>query len=247
MTRKLGLKSQVEAWWQEQGASGNPLCCTDYVQDRLLEELGKPLVVAMDEVENLFSAEFRSDFFAMLRAWHNFRAYEPIWRQLDLVLVTSTEPYQLIQDLNQSPFNVGEVLDLEDFSSEAVAELNRRHGSPLGEAQVQTLMEWLHGHPYLVRKALYLVASGQMGAADIFARATDDRGPFGDHLRYHLFRMHDKPNLVRGLLQSIRRQTCADNDVFFRLRGAGLLREVGDQVVPRCRLYAEYFKEHLRE
>jgi hypothetical protein len=247
LTRKLRLKSQVAEWWQEQGDSSNPFCCTDYVQYYLLEELAEPLVLAMDEVESLFSAEFRSDFFSMLRAWHNARAHEPIWKQLDLVLVTSTEPYQLIQDLDKSPFNVGEVLDLENFSPAAVAELNRRHGSPLTETEVQTLMEWLHGHPYLVRKALYLVASGQMSAANLFARATDDRGPFGDHLRYHLFRMHDKPNLVKGMLQAIRRQTCTDKNVFWRLRGAGLLRESGKLVFPRCKLYADYFKEHLRE
>jgi hypothetical protein len=33
--------------------------------------------------------------------------------------------------------------------------------------------------------------------------------------------------------------------VFFRLRGAGLVRREGPQVVPRCELYARYFKKHL--
>ena len=36
----------------------------------------------------------------------------------------------------------------------------------------------------------YLVASGRMSAADLFTHAADDGGPFGDHLRYHLFRLH---------------------------------------------------------
>lgn len=46
-------------------------------------------------------------------------------------------------------------------------------------------MALLHGHPYLVRQALYLVASGQTSAIDLFQQAVSDRGPFGDHLRYH--------------------------------------------------------------
>lgn len=79
----------------------------------------------MDEVEVVFDTKFRSDFFGMLRSWHNNWAATPIWKPLDLVLVTSTEPYQLIEDLNQSPFNVGQVIELVDFDGDQVTDLNR--------------------------------------------------------------------------------------------------------------------------
>ena len=74
-----------------------------------------------------------------------------------------------------------------------------------------------------------------------------DWGPFGEHLRYHLFRMDDKSHLVQGLLQVMCRETCEDEQVLRRLEGAGLVRREGHQIQPRCRLYAEYFKEHLHE
>ena len=199
----------------------------------------------MDEVERVFDTAFRSDFFSMLRSWHNNRAMSPIWKQLDLALVTSTEPYQLIENLNQSPFNVGQVIELDDFSPESVSDLNQRHGIPFTPAEERQLMTAIGGHPYLVRRALYLVASGQITATDLFAEATQDRGPFGDHLRYHLFRMNDKPALIDGMLQVIRHHTCPDERVFFRLRGAGLVRRQDQAVVPRCQLYADYFQEHL--
>src|SRR6185503_17232068 len=184
-------------------------------------------------------------FFGMLRSWHNQRLAGSIWKQLDLALVTSTEPYQLIDNLNQSPFNVGEVIELADFSPEQVADLNRRHGTPLTSAQEQQLMALLRGHPYLVRRALYLVASQRIVPADLFSQATDDRGPFGDHLRNHLFRLHGKADLIQGLRQVIRHHTCPDERVFFRLRGAGLVQREGQEVWPRCQLYADFFRERL--
>jgi hypothetical protein len=46
----------------------------------------------------------------------------------------------------------------------------------------------LHGHPYLVCRALYLLAGGKLGIESLLEQATADGGPFGDHLRYHLFR-----------------------------------------------------------
>jgi hypothetical protein len=245
LTYELDMEDRVEEYWKT--PLGNSQRCTRYVQRHILKELGSPLVLAMDEVDKVFDADFRNDFFGMLRSWHNSRATTPIWKQLDLTLVTSTEPYQLIDDLNQSPFNVGQVIELQDFTPEQVADLNRRHGSPLNSSEERQLIVLLGGHPYLVRRALYLVASQQLSTTELFANATADSGPFGDHLRRHLSLLHDKTELIRSLLQIIRQNTCEDKRIFWRLRGAGLVREEGRTILPRCQLYAEYFRENLRE
>ncbi len=258
LTDELEMTDKVEQYWNM--PLGNSQRCTRYVGRYLLKEFGNPVVLAMDEVERVFDTDFRSDFFGMLRSWHNSRATSQVWKQLDLALVTSTEPYQLIDNLNQSPFNVGQVIDLEDFTALQVADLNRRHGSPLNPSEERQLMALLNGHPYLVRLALYEIASQRLTTAEVFTHATADKGIFSNHLRNHLFRLHNKPELVQGMLQVIRQQTCEDEGVFFRLRGAGLVRRQGRVVLPRaglvrrqgrvvlprCQLYADYFRENLR-
>ncbi len=219
--------------------------CDRYLQRHILKGLGSPLVLAMDEVDRVFDTNFRNDFFGMLRSWHNSRAIYPSLDELDLVLVTSTEPYQLIDDLNQSPFNVGQIIELEDFTPEQVAELNRRHGSPFDANSLQQLLRLLGGHPYLVRKALYLVASGQITPTELFTNATAASGPFGDHLRRLLSLLYDKQELIQGLQLVISQNICPDMQIFWRLRGAGLVRSSGQSALPRCQLYAEYFRENL--
>ncbi|KYC39857.1 ATPase [Scytonema hofmannii PCC 7110] len=245
LTEQLGMPNRTAEFWKQ--GVGNNQRCTRYMQSYLLKELSGSLVLAMDEVDRIFDAEFRSDFFSMLRSWHNNRALPTmrVWKKFDLALVTATEPYHLIANLHQSPFNVGEVLLLEDFTPEQVADLNQRHGSPLTPLQTNQLMELLHGHPYLVRRALYLVASQQITAEELFAKAIGDRGPFSDHLRYHLFRIYEKKDLVQGFLQTIRNNTCPDERIARLLSAAGLVRREGQIVVPRCQLYADYFQEHL--
>ncbi|MEH2067256.1 MAG: AAA-like domain-containing protein [Nostoc sp.] len=243
LTDELEMTDKVAEYWNM--PLGNSQRCTRYVGRYLLKEFGNPVVLAMDEVERVFDTDFRSDFFGMLRSWHNSRATTPIWKQLDLALVTSTEPYQLIDNLNQSPFNVGQVIDLEDFTAVQVADLNRRHGSPLNPNQEQQLIALLGGHPYLIRLGLYSVASARLSASELFANATTDNGLFGNHLRNHLFRLHNKQELVQAMFQIIRQNICEDERIFFRLRGAGLVRREGRVVLPRCQLYAEYFREHL--
>jgi hypothetical protein len=247
MAEQLGLPDGTAEAWAAGG--GNNQLATRYVQNQVLKPLNRPLLLAMDEVDRLFEAEYRSDFFAMLRGWHNNRAspvplFRP-WKQLDLALVTATEPYHLIANLNQSPFNVGEVIPLDDFSAEQVADLNQRHGAPLAPGPLAQLMALLHGHPYLVRRALYLVAGGQMPVDQVLEQAASDYGPFGDHLRYHLFRIVDNKALRAGLRQVIRSNRCDDEKTSRLLVAAGLARLEDGAVLPRCPLYASYFGEHL--
>lgn len=243
LSDELELESRVDEYWSK--PLGNVQRCTQYVGRYLLKTLDAPLALAMDEVESMFEADFRSDFFSMLRSWHNSRANMPVWKRLDLVLVTSTEPYQLIDNLNQSPFNVGTVIELDDFTPAQVADLNIRHGSPLPPEDERRLLTLLGGHPFLVRRALYHVASGRTTASTLFASAADDRGPFGDHLRYHLFRMRGRPELIQGMRDVLVKNSCADDAVYWRLRGAGLVRRAGLAVLPRNQLYADYFRHHL--
>jgi len=240
---ELDLDQPVEPTWA--AGLGHVHSATKYLRHHALKGLDAPLTLVMDEVDRMLGCPFRSDFFAMLRSWHNNRAAGPEWRKLDLVLVISTEPYLLIDNLKQSPFNVGEVIRLDDFSLAQTADLNDRHGSPYDPPQIQRLHKLLGGHPYLTRRALYDVAVGKDNVESLFAHATDDNGPFGDHLRRHLAHFAEYPELARAMLSVIRRQACDDNRLYDRLYGAGLVRREGDCTVPRCGLYAEYFGKHL--
>jgi hypothetical protein len=244
ITDELNMEDQVDEYWRI--ALGHSQLCTRYVSRYLLRNLDGPLVLAMDEVDMLFGVAFQDDFFSMLRSWHDSRGFNPTWKKLDLVLVTSTEPYLFIDDVHRSPFNVGEITELNDFTLEQVVNLNQLYGTPLSSVQQEHLMVLLDGHPYLVHRALYLVASRRISIADLFNHAADDRGPFGDHLRYYFFRLHDQQDLIDGLRQVINRNERLDQRLFHRLHGAGLVKRVGGNVVPRCQLYAQYFSEHLR-
>jgi len=238
------IEDRTEEFWRN--PLGHVQKTTNYIQKHLLNQIKDvQILLAMDEVERMFASPFRSDFFSMLRSWHNNRARGGDWPRLNIALVTSTEPYQFIADLNQSPFNVGQVVELVDFTSEQVYDLNHRHHSPLTEIQVQGLYDLLGGHPYLTRRALYLVAGKRTTFTEMLEKAYEDTGPFGDHLRNYLFRMGDQEKLKAGFVQIIKHQRCSDEHIFFQLRGSGLVKRVDNAVLPRNRLYADYFGRRL--
>ena len=240
---ELDMDEKVERAWS--GGLGHVQSCTKFIRRTILRTLDCPLTLALDEVDRMLDCPFRSDFFGMLRSWHNSRLGGNEWSKLDLLLVISTEPYLLIEDLNQSPFNVGEVIRLEDFNLAQVMELNTRYGASFSPGQVERLFALLGGHPYLVRQALYRVACAEMEAEALFQSAAQESGPFGDHLRFHMACFSQHPALARAMRQVVTRRACPDEMLYNRLHAAGLALRQGSQVVPRCALYAEYFKERL--
>jgi hypothetical protein len=237
--------SPNQVWDEELGPSMN---FTGYVRREVLGRSSAPLVWGMDEVDRLFTCGFGGEIFGLFRSWHNARSLDPAgpWKRLTLAMAYATEAHLFITDIHQSPFNVGTRLVLEDFTIEQVAEINRRHGSPLNEEGVERFFQLVGGHPYLVRRGLHEMAIHGATLDALESQTDQNEGAFGDHLRRLLISLNQDAALcdvMRGVLQD---QPCPSAESFYRLRSAGVV--IGDSAQdarPRCRLYAKYLKQHL--
>lgn len=220
-----------------------------YLRREVLSKISSPLVWALDEVDRIFSYPFAGEIFALFRSWHDERALEPggPWARLTLAMAYSTEAHLFITDMNQSPFNVGTRLALEDFTMEQVNDLNRRYGSPLkNQTEVARYHGLVSGQPYLVCAGLHELAMRGVDIDAFETRAAGDDWIFGEHLRRIvalLGKNADLTEVVRGLLQG---RPCPTRESFYRLRSAGILAGRSlDEARFRCPLYATYLAQHL--
>lgn len=218
-----------------------------FLEAAVLDAGAPPAVLLLDEVDRLFDRPYRGDFFAAVRGWHNNRATEDAWQKLHLLLGHATDPALWIENLNESPFNVGERLRMENFTPAQVADLNDRHGGPLrGSAEIDGLIRLVGGQPYLVRQALYVMTSEGWNLGRLRDEAFSDRGPFGDHLRRHLWSLHRSDRLRAEVGRAARGEACEDEALFPRLLAAGLITgEIRREARLRCELYQGYFSRHL--
>jgi hypothetical protein len=220
---------------------------TRFVRDEILGKVPGNVVLAFDEMERVLGQPYQSDFFAMLRHWHERRCdpSHPEWAPLELGLVISTEPYLLIRDVERSPFNVSEAIVLPPFNAAECRELNRRYGHPLKDEEAERLRrELLNGHPFLTRLAYYRMARPGAPTLDELIRdAVRLDGPFGDHLRalQMKLRANTEQDLLQALKQVIRHGTAPNDDALARLLGVGLIRLDDDRFVPANMLYARFF------
>jgi hypothetical protein len=244
---QLGLDVLPADVWDER--RGPNINFERYIRREVLGKLNAPLVWGLDEVDRLFVCSYGSEVFGLFRSWHNERALDPSgpWAGLTLAIAYATEAHLFITDMNQSPFNIGTRLILEDFNPEQVAELNRRYGNPLKDQQELTrFIALVNGHPFLVRRGLHELATKNLTLAEFETQADRDEGIFGDHLRRILVLLAKDPGLtevVRGLLRG---QPCPTPESFYRLRSSGVI--VGNsqnEVRFRCKLYSAYLGRNL--
>jgi serine/threonine protein kinase len=220
-----------------------------FLRREVLTKNQAPIVWGLDEVDRLFNCDFGSDIFGLFRSWHNKRALDPEgpWKRLTQVIAYATEAHLFITDLNQSPFNVGTRLALEDFNYDQVAELNECYGAPLKDrAEVARYFRLVGGHPYLVRRGLHEMVARGWNLSRLEAEADHDEGPFGDHLRRVLISLSQDPSLREVVQNVLQGKPSASTDSFYRLRSAGLMSgESVRDLRPRCQLYANYLEKHL--
>ncbi|WP_394793143.1 AAA-like domain-containing protein [Armatimonas sp.] len=223
----------------------------EYFLRDLLEAEPTSLIWSIDEADKLFSASFSTDFFGLVRSWHNDRAAEPggPFSRLSIVIAYATEAHLFIHDLNQSPFNVGERVPLDDFTLEQVLHLNTLYGNPVKkQAEVAELQTLLGGQPYLTRRALDFLAREQGQISELLKKSLHEDGPFSDHLKRvyaSVCALDEVAQYVRNLLLSNRTASLV-SDAYFRLLRTGIVRQNSDgQVIFRCDLYRRYLAEHL--
>jgi hypothetical protein len=204
----------------------------------------------LDEVDRLFTTAYGGQVFAMFRAWYNKRALDPHgpWGKLTLAIAFATEAHLFITDLNQSPFNVGTTVALDDFTIDQVAELNQRYGQPLrNRTELTRFVKLLGGQPYLIRRGLHELVTRHFSYAAFEPLADRDDGIFGGHLRRLWLALKQDAGLVNALADVLKGRRGPTPESFYRLRSAGVLAgDSAQEAKPRCQLYANYLKRCLQ-
>lgn len=244
LTRQLKLKPMLDDFWDED--MGIKVSCTIYLEGYLLEEIDRPIVLVLNEINRVFKhPKIAADFLPLLRFWHEQAKQVDTFKKLRLVVVHSTEIY-IPLNINQSPFNVGLPIKLPEFNLEQVEDLAARHQlNWTTGSEVEELMAMVGGHPYLVRLALYHLVVGESTKSleQLLAEAATPTGIYSNHLRDLLAILRQQPKLAAGLKQVLAAPEVSglDSLLAYELESMGLVKFEGDRVRVSCELYRRYF------
>ncbi|MBO3461065.1 AAA-like domain-containing protein [Aetokthonos hydrillicola Thurmond2011] len=241
---QLGLEQQLINYWKSSSELRHN--CTTYFERYLLPQINCPLVLGLDEVERIFPYAVAQDFLTLLRLWHEKAKTSPIWGKLRLIISHSTEVYVKLK-ATQSPFNVGEPIELSEFSVEQIKNLAIRHGLGWADSQVDKLMMIIGGHPYLIRLALYHLATQSINLEQLLRQAPTEAGIYRDHLRGLLAILRQDADLAKAYKTVVTASSWVELDPMkiYLLWSMGLVSKQDNKVMPRCHLYHQYFRSVL--
>ena len=246
ITLQTGLPLELDKYWQPE--IGSKVSCKIYLE-YILRRIDRPVVVVINELNRLFEyQDVTKDFLSMLRFWHEQSKNNPLWKYLRLVLVYSTDVYVWL-NLNQSPINVGLLIDLPLFTFPQTVELARRYSLDLkfSERELVNLYQMLDGHPHLTSLAFYHLHRETITLKQLIATAATPEGIFGSHLLNLLVLLQSDRNLISNFKDAI----AAEEPVFLnaiaahKLKSLGLVEYEQGKIKPLCQLYRLYFKQQL--
>ncbi|MGI2902990.1 AAA-like domain-containing protein [Tolypothrix sp. VBCCA 56010] len=245
ITNELNLPDKLTEYWQ--GILGPKDKCTNYFQRYLLSTINSPIVLGLDDIDQVFQhPKVAADFLALLRVWNDKSSNNESWKKLRLVIVHSKE-VDIPLNINQSPFNVGLPIELPELNSSQIQDLVQRHQLNWTQEQIQQLMVMVGGHPYLVRRALYEVARGKMSLMQLLQTAPTEQGIYSDYLHRHLSNLQRNSNLIAAFKEVIAASHAVriETDLALKLRSMGLIKFQGNDAIASCKLYRQYFGDRL--
>jgi WD40 repeat protein len=162
---QLKLKTELDQSWAIAGKDGVQLGPLQRfmtaIRAVVLKKIAGPVVIFIDEIDYVRSLGFPTDeLFAGIRECYTSRYEDTDLLRLSFCLLGVTTPADLIKNIYTTPFNIGERIELNDFSAEEAASL----ATGLGRDQetnrllLSRIFYWTNGHPYLTQKFCLAVA-----------------------------------------------------------------------------------------
>ena len=126
VSRQLHLAPQLDQYWDLD--IGSKVSCTAYLEEYVLENITTPIVIVLDEVNQIFEyPDISRDFLPLLRSWYEDAKEGNRWQAIRWVISHCTNIYVPLK-INQSPFNVGLSVQLPEFTDAQILDLTQRHG-----------------------------------------------------------------------------------------------------------------------
>jgi len=175
--RQLDLEDELEEFWLAHQRLSPLQCWMRALREVVLEQKAGRIAIFIDEIDAVRSLPFSADeFFAAIRSCYNRRTEDTAYERLTFCLLGVATPSDLIRDTRTTPFNIGQRIELTDFSlTEAMPlALGLKHPSAGGESEAAPISDreparrevalldrilfWTGGHPYLTQRLCQAVA-----------------------------------------------------------------------------------------
>lgn len=160
LLRQLRLKIDLQEWWQDKSILSNRQRLVELFSEVILQHIEERIVVFVDEIQCVQDKPFTRHVLASIRAAWNSRITEPEFQRLTFVLVGECDPQSLVENPDESPFEISQPIELEDFTRDDLEVFAAELNLPPCDAAIalDRVYYCTGGHPYLSQKLARAIA-----------------------------------------------------------------------------------------
>jgi len=172
--RGLGIEKELRSYWVKGGqpsgeieqdfALSSPLeKWINALREVVLPKCTGQIVIFVDEIDYVRSyTDFSADeFFAAIRFLYNEQGSDKELKRLSFCFIGVATPSDLIRDTRVTPFNIGQRIELKDFTALEAQSLARGLGrdESTNKELLERIFYWTGGHPFITQNFCQTVAT----------------------------------------------------------------------------------------
>lgn len=230
-----------------QNSLGSKSITTDYFNDIILTQSDRSLVIAIDELNQLFTyPDIACEFLQLLRTWSGkTQAGETEshpWQKLRLVTIYSTE-IAMPSSINPSLLNTGTLINLPEFTLAQVQELAQCYQQEITHEQIQQLITLLGGHPYRLQLAFYSLYQQTITLEAILENSDRLTALYAEHLQQQWWNLQHYDELLPIFTKIVNnpKPIKIKLSLGYQLQKMGLVRLKGNLASLYCELFRPFF------
>ncbi len=153
-----------DVWWSDQSSLPPVQRLANFIEKVLLAEIPQSIVIFIDEIDSIFGLNFSTDdFFTFIRNCYNQRAEKGEYKRLNFAIMGVATPTDLIRDTKRSPFNIGQIIELNgfDFNEARILAQGLEEKVDNPEAVLREVLFWTGGQPFLTQKLCQLIENSK--------------------------------------------------------------------------------------
>ncbi len=160
LVSEFSLEIDIGDWWDKHSLISPSMRLNKLVEEELLENIPKQIVIFIDEIDSILNLDFKDDFFAFVRSCYNKRANKPEYKNLAFALLGVATPADLIEDKDHTPFNIdSRAIELAGFQLDQATPLAKGLVGVVRnpEAVLKEVLAWTGGQPFLTQWLCQLI------------------------------------------------------------------------------------------
>jgi AAA-like domain/GUN4-like len=256
--RELKINIHLSNWWDQYPNLTALGRFSQFIETVLFLENSKNIIILIDEINNVKSQPFSlDDFFAFIRSCFNNRVNQPDYKRLTFAIFGVATPSDLIEDLNQTPFNIGREIKLQGFQirkvNPLIEGLKTKVNNP--QAVIEKIFGWTGGQPFLTQKICNLVVKEENRNPDIGKIVqtqiienweSQDHPQHLNHIKYRILNNYHLVEKMLCIYQDIQRGKdvdAIDSEEQKQLLLSGLIVRDQNKLKTCNRIYEEVFNK----